>query len=244
MTGLCGVGVRRPDGTITDYTYVKDGLGNVVWIMKGGEVIAWYKYDAWGKCEIVKDADGIGTLNPFRWKSYYYDNETGFYYINGRYYDPETMQYLDADDIENIIMTGKLTGGLDRNAITLDNTIGYRANEYNINPVTELYADPRYDPKAGYSWWDRNKKWFFRVLLIGVGLALSLITGGMYGVFCATLYGVNAAITGALIGGAIGGIAAAVTGGSFWTGFVDGAINGIIDGFASGVFLYGALSTQ
>ena len=151
---------------------------------------------------------------------------------------------LDADDIENIIMTGKLTGGLDRNAITLDNTIGYRTNEYNIYPVTELYADPRYDPKAGYSWWDRNKKWFFRVLLIGVGLALSLITGGMYGVFCATLYGVNAAITGALIGGAIGGIAAAVTGGSFWTGFVDGAINGIIDGFASGVFLYGALSTQ
>ena len=38
----------------------------------------------------------IGEINPIRWKSQYFDAESGFYYIDGRYYSPETKRYVDA----------------------------------------------------------------------------------------------------------------------------------------------------
>ena len=40
-------------------------------------------------------------VNPFRWKGFYYDEESGYYYVNSRYYDPYTGMYIDADDPEN-----------------------------------------------------------------------------------------------------------------------------------------------
>ena len=46
--------------------------------------------------------DGIGTLNPFRYRGYYYDTETGLYYLNSRYYDPRTCRFISADDINNL----------------------------------------------------------------------------------------------------------------------------------------------
>ena len=42
-------------------------------------------------------ADTLGTINPIRYRSYYYDNETGFYYLNSRYYDPDVKRYINAD---------------------------------------------------------------------------------------------------------------------------------------------------
>ena len=42
-------------------------------------------------------ADTLGQINPIRYRSYYYDNETGFYYLNSRYYDPEIKRFINAD---------------------------------------------------------------------------------------------------------------------------------------------------
>ncbi len=61
-----------------------------------------YKYDAWGNVitEVIDEAHaGIAELNPFRYRSYYYDRETNLYYLNTRYYDPETGRFISQDDV-------------------------------------------------------------------------------------------------------------------------------------------------
>ena len=64
-----------------------------------------YEYDAWGN-HTVKDnngrviTSGIGVLNPFRYRGYYYDTETGLYYLQTRYYDPEIGRFISQDSIE------------------------------------------------------------------------------------------------------------------------------------------------
>ena len=68
---------------------------------KNGSVVVEYKYDAWGNHAIVDAngndlASGVGVLNPFRYRSYYYDEETELYYLQTRYYDPEAGQFYFA----------------------------------------------------------------------------------------------------------------------------------------------------
>ena len=64
-----------------------------------------YTYDAWGNHKITdKDGNevtgGIGVLNPFRYRSYYYDTETGLYYLQTRYYDPEIGRFINMDGVD------------------------------------------------------------------------------------------------------------------------------------------------
>ena len=69
------------------------------------DIVAQYTYDAWGKVISVTDASGaaqtssgfIGNINPIRYRGYYYDSETGLYYLQSRYYDPETGRFVNAD---------------------------------------------------------------------------------------------------------------------------------------------------
>ena len=64
-------------------------------------------YDAWGKVLSVTDANGnantsstfIGNVNPIRYRGYYYDTETGWYYLGTRYYDPQVKRFLNSDMI-------------------------------------------------------------------------------------------------------------------------------------------------
>ena len=88
------------------YFYRKDAQGNVVALLNAdGEVAIRYEYDAWGN-NVVTDKDGnlvtsgIGVLNPFRYRSYYYDTETELYYLQTRYYDPELGRFISQDSIE------------------------------------------------------------------------------------------------------------------------------------------------
>ncbi|MBQ4559301.1 MAG: RICIN domain-containing protein [Lachnospiraceae bacterium] len=64
-----------------------------------GQLVVEYKYDAWGKAISItgSQANGIGQYNPIRYRGYYYDAETGFYFLSSRYYDPETGRFLNAD---------------------------------------------------------------------------------------------------------------------------------------------------
>ena len=61
-----------------------------------------YVYDAWGNILQMNDTtDGwfkVGTANPFRYRGYYYDNESCFYYLQSRYYDPTVGRFVNADD--------------------------------------------------------------------------------------------------------------------------------------------------
>ena len=103
------------DGTVcglkyngTAYYFYKNLQGDVIAITnETGAVVARYSYDAWGKCTVESDASGvdIANINPFRYRSYYYDFEIGMYYLQSRYYDPEVGRFINADNATLVTMS-------------------------------------------------------------------------------------------------------------------------------------------
>ena len=95
----------------TRYHYFKNLQGDIVGIVDGnGKMAAAYRYDAWGNHKVYDgnfrerhDTDFIGNINPFRYRGYYYDAETGLYYLQSRYYDPAFGRFINADDAEGLM---------------------------------------------------------------------------------------------------------------------------------------------
>ena len=84
----------------TKYYYIFNVQGDVIGILnQAGQKIVSYTYDPWGKVLSVdgSEASTIGQINPIRYRGYYYDTETGFYYLQSRYYDPTTRRFLNVD---------------------------------------------------------------------------------------------------------------------------------------------------
>ena len=84
----------------TTYLYVKNAQGDVVQIVDGnGNTVVTYIYDAWGNMlyHYGSHVDDIGKYNPFRYRGYVYDTETGLYYLNSRYYNPTWGRFVNAD---------------------------------------------------------------------------------------------------------------------------------------------------
>ena len=98
------------------------------------EQIVEYEYDAWGRILSIKDGNGqeitnpshIAHINPFRYRSYYYDEETKLYYLNSRYYNPEWGRFINVDDV-----TGELGNILSHNLYqyAFNNPITYSDDE-------------------------------------------------------------------------------------------------------------------
>ena len=115
--------------------------GDVIGIWdNNGNIVARYNYNAWGKPISVTDGNGndvssnpshIANINPIRYRGYYYDQETGFYYLQSRYYDPEIGRFINAD---NQLSTGSDLTGL--------NLFTYCGN----NPVNRTDS-------TGHAWW-------------------------------------------------------------------------------------------
>lgn len=111
------------------YLYIRDQLQNIIGITDiNGKIVVKYSYDAWGALKNIEDtsSSGIGKLNPFRFKGYYYDNESSMYYCKTRYYVPQWGRWLSADSIEY----------LNSESINKLNLYTYANN----NPV--IYYDP------------------------------------------------------------------------------------------------------
>ena len=106
------------------YFFEKDLFGNIVAVYNdSGTKVASYCYDAWGNCTVLTNVNGIGAMNPFRYRGYYLDTETNLYYLQSRYYDSYVGRFINAD--------GQLNGGL----------LGYNLFAYcENNPV--MYIDP------------------------------------------------------------------------------------------------------
>ena len=84
------------------YYYVLNLQGDVVKLIHyipgfEYESVATYEYDAWGN--IVSSSGRLAEINPLRYRGYYYDNETGFYYLQSRYYDPVNRRFINADGL-------------------------------------------------------------------------------------------------------------------------------------------------
>ena len=78
------------------YYYVLNLQGDVVKLIdQDGAVAAAYAYDAWGN--ILASSGSMAETNPLRYRGYYYDSETGFYYLQSRYYDPANHRFINAD---------------------------------------------------------------------------------------------------------------------------------------------------
>ncbi|MBC8533587.1 RHS repeat-associated core domain-containing protein [Yeguia hominis] len=94
------------------YYYLYNLQGDVIALCDASskQIVAKYSYDAWGKL-LTKENLGTGTIadvNPFRYRGYYYDSETGMYYLNSRYYDPEVGRFpnIDAVIAQDSVSTG------------------------------------------------------------------------------------------------------------------------------------------
>ena len=94
-----------------DYYYIRDGLMCIIGLVdaNGGAVVN-YKYDSWGKLISITGSmsETLGKDNPYRFKGYYYDEETGMYYLKSRYYQPEICRFISADTIEVLDCQGDL----------------------------------------------------------------------------------------------------------------------------------------
>ena len=78
------------------YYYILNLQGDVVQIIdEAGVMQAEYVYSPWG--EIISAEGDLAEINPLRYRGYYYDSETGFYYLQSRYYDPENHRFINAD---------------------------------------------------------------------------------------------------------------------------------------------------
>ena len=110
----------------TDYYYLRNGQRDVVALMDAsGTKVVEYTYDTWGKPTVTAGslAGTLGTLNPFRYRGYVYDECSGFYYCQSRYYDPSTAKFISPDAL---LSTGQGVLGYDMYAYCINNPVMYQ----------------------------------------------------------------------------------------------------------------------
>ena len=133
----------------TRYYYRQNLRGDVIGLYSGTTQVVSYTYDPWGKLLSVTDTSGtnIGTLNPLRYRGYYYDTETGFYFLQSRYYDPTVGRFINAD---GYVSTGQGISGY--------NMFAYCGND----PVNRS---------------DSTGKFWGAAIILGVAAAILALTG-------------------------------------------------------------------
>lgn len=147
-----------------------------------------YTYDAWGKM-ISKTgslASTLGTIQPFRYRGYIFDEETGLYYLRSRYYNPNLCRFINADDVEDMGADGDING--------------YQLFIYCMN-------DPVNNRDEAGSWSLPNwaKVAIGAALIVGAAVVATVATGGV------ACFAAGAAI-GAAKGAVSGAIGGAITG--------------------------------
>jgi len=198
-------------GTFYTFWFEKNLQGDVVAVYNSsGTKCVSYTYDAWGNV-IPNPVNTFGTndfatYNPFTYRGYYYDTETGLYYLNSRYYDPANGRFINADTIELL--------GADE-GLQRYNIYAYCLN----NPIN------RTDEGGNLSLPNWAKVVIGAVAIAGLAVATAC-TGGAAAVIC------GAALSGAISGGASGAIIGAIGGGisGGWQGALDGACSGFMSG--------------
>ena len=122
--------------TTTTYYYITNLQGDVMYLVDAsGNEAAAYDYDPYGK--VITSTGDLAEINPLRYRGYYYDTETGFYYLQSRYYDPEICRFINADSYTS---TGV-------------GYLGYNMFAYcNNNPISNSDSD-------GYTPWSDLNSW-------------------------------------------------------------------------------------
>ena len=141
------------------YYYLRNAQSDIVKLIdKTGATVVEYRYDSWGKLLSTSGslASTLGKNNPFRYRGYVYDEETGFYYLQSRYYNPEVGRFISSDVL---LSTGQ-------------GVLGHNAYAYCLNnPVN------REDSNGNWSMPNWLKVTIGAVALVGA-VALTVATGG------------------------------------------------------------------
>jgi RHS repeat-associated protein len=192
------------------YYYLRNGQNDIIGILDntGAQVVS-YVYDSWGNPISSSGtlATTIGADNPFRYRGYYFDSETGLYYLNSRYYDPEVGRFTSSDDIISSVKS----------------IFGYNSYSYSYNNPVNM------SDESGH-WPNWATKVVATIAIIGVLAIVTVATAG-------TGTMIAAVAAGALNGAAAGAISGAVFGGAIGyikSGSLDGTLNGMACGMLSG----------
>ena len=138
------------------YYYVTNLQGDVIQLVDStGTAVAAYEYDPFGN--IVSQTGDLADLNPLRYRGYYYDKETGLYYLQSRYYDPKIGRFINADSYAS---TGQGLVGHNMFAYCRNNPVcridvsgTADANAYN-NDGEVMSSDEWEDRDGGGGFWD------------------------------------------------------------------------------------------
>ena len=111
-----------------EYFYIYDLQGNVIGLMnENGVIVVEYEYDAWGN-EVHFENNAIlnfdlASINPYRYRGYRYDEDTGYYYLQSRYYNPEFGRFLNMDDAS--FLSSDTSTGINLYAYCANNPVMY-----------------------------------------------------------------------------------------------------------------------
>ena len=121
------------------YYYVRDMLQTILGIVdSNGNSIVEYNYDAWGNIVSFVDESScsLAKINPFKYKGYYYDDETQLYWVSSRYYSPEFGRFLQVSDVSEL--NPHSINGLNLYAYANNNPISYSYNNVSKKVVPTL----------------------------------------------------------------------------------------------------------
>lgn len=235
------IGFWYNDGTKEDYgtryVYSKNIQGDIIAIYdETGVKVASYVYDAWGNHKVYRSPgiedtklDSIGNINPFRYRSYYFDTETGLYYLQSRYYDPQVGRFISPDIISILDETMCEANGLNLYMYCRNNPITYSDPSGRLGIITALIvaaivvvsatviggvAGGIHAATTGGNFWEGFGWGALSGFLIGFAIG-TVIVGGPASTWLAGLLvkAGTSALVGTVLGGAIvGGTLGALSG--------------------------------
>ncbi len=170
-------------GTLTPYYYHRNLQGDVISIYTtAGTRCVEYTYDAYGNCKTIYSSNTVlADNNPIRYRGYYYDRETKFYYLNARYYNPEWRRFISPDSTEYLDPE----------------------NPNGLNLYAYCYNDPvnYYDPSGRLAFWIVTAI-IGAVIGLGITAAVDFIPDQEFNLHWG--YYVGAGVLGAVVGAGIG----------------------------------------
>ena len=93
---VCGYSTSTNGTSWSHFYFIRNLQGDVLQVFNSSNtIVAEYTYDSWGN--ILSATGTQASVNPFRYRGYYYDAETGFYCLSSRYYDPEVGRFINTD---------------------------------------------------------------------------------------------------------------------------------------------------